>query len=350
MDDLNKISNPFYPMKPILINIPTMPKIEKLPEFEKDKLNQARRAAEAHKISRAVIINQIKPGISLNKICEIIETTTRTLLKGELNDGLGFPTGVSLNECAAHYSPNPGDDEIILKASDILKIDFGTHCDGRIMDSAFTICFDPIYENLLLASKEATEKALKLIAIDKRVRDIGKEVGEVISSYELEINNKTIPIKPVSNLNGHSIGQYIIHDGISIPLIDNGDDTKIEGDTFYACETFATTGNGIVRDAPNCSHYMYKGSNKKVQNQNNIKILRTIKSKIKTLPFCPRFIDYYKPIKSNSAPFLRSLSSLEIIEPYPPLNDIKDSLVSQFEHTLYLSETTKEILTKGEDY
>jgi methionyl aminopeptidase len=49
----------------------------------------------------------------------------------------GFPTGVSLNQIAAHYTSNPGD-KTVLKYDDVLKLDFGTHVNGYIVDSAFT--------------------------------------------------------------------------------------------------------------------------------------------------------------------------------------------------------------------
>ncbi|TYZ64857.1 hypothetical protein PybrP1_009839, partial [[Pythium] brassicae (nom. inval.)] len=51
--------------------------------------------------------------------------------------GIGFSTGCSLNRAAAHYSPNVGDNTV-LSYGDVMKIDFGTHVDGRIIDSAFT--------------------------------------------------------------------------------------------------------------------------------------------------------------------------------------------------------------------
>lgn len=50
-----------------------------------------------------------------------------------LQAGIGFPTGVSLNNCAAHYTSNPGD-TTVLKYDDVLKLDFGTHVNGRIVD------------------------------------------------------------------------------------------------------------------------------------------------------------------------------------------------------------------------
>lgn len=43
--------------------------------------------------------------------------------------GLAFPTGCSLNHCAAHYTPNAGD-KTVLQYDDVLKIDFGTHVNG----------------------------------------------------------------------------------------------------------------------------------------------------------------------------------------------------------------------------
>jgi len=36
--------------------------------------------------------------------------------------------------------------------------------------------------------------------------------------------------------------------------------------------------------------------------------------------------------------------------PYPPLVDIKGSYVSQFEHTILLRPTQKEILSRGPDF
>jgi methionyl aminopeptidase len=46
-----------------------------------------------------------------------------------LEAGLAFPTGCSLNHCAAHYTPNAGD-PTVLQYDDVCKIDFGTHING----------------------------------------------------------------------------------------------------------------------------------------------------------------------------------------------------------------------------
>jgi methionyl aminopeptidase len=77
-----------------------------------------------------------------------------------LKRGWGFPTGLSLNHVAAHYTPNYGDKvgcnfidcstrlvscdwesgsaQTVLSKNDIMKVDFGCQINGMIIDSAFT--------------------------------------------------------------------------------------------------------------------------------------------------------------------------------------------------------------------
>ena len=48
-----------------------------------------------------------------------------------LHAGIAFPTGSSLNHCAAHYTPNPNDN-LIITYDDVCKIDFGCQVEGNI--------------------------------------------------------------------------------------------------------------------------------------------------------------------------------------------------------------------------
>ena len=69
-----------------------------------------RRGAEVHRQVRAYARKTIKPGMTTTEIAELIEDGTRALVEEDgLNSGIGFPTGLSLNHCAAHYTPNAGD-------------------------------------------------------------------------------------------------------------------------------------------------------------------------------------------------------------------------------------------------
>jgi methionyl aminopeptidase len=133
---------------------------------EKDKLrtaqvNDLRKAAECHRQVRKMAQKMIRPGLRLIDICEAIENTNRRLVEANgLSAGIAFPTGCSINHCAAHYTPNPGD-ETVLQTNDVMKIDFGTQVNGHIIDCAFTVAFNPVYDNLLVAVKEATNEGIK---------------------------------------------------------------------------------------------------------------------------------------------------------------------------------------------
>lgn len=72
--------------------------------------NSIRRGAEVHRQVRKYARKVIRPGMRMIDIAEVIENGTRALVEENgLEAGIGFPTGLSLNHCAAHYSPNPGD-------------------------------------------------------------------------------------------------------------------------------------------------------------------------------------------------------------------------------------------------
>lgn len=74
---------------------------------------------------------------------------------------------------------------------DVVKIDFGTHVNGRIIDSAFTMCWNHQYAPLLEAVHEATDTGIKTAGIDVRLCDVGEAIQEVMESYEVTINGKT---------------------------------------------------------------------------------------------------------------------------------------------------------------
>lgn len=225
-----------------------------LDRMNNDFLTEYRKGAEVHRQVRQWAKKNIKPGMTLTEIAEGIEDSVRALTghdglsEGDaIIAGMGFPTGLSLNHCAAHYTPNAGN-KIVLQQEDVMKVDFGVHFNGRIVDSAFTVAFDPQYDNLLEAAREATNAGVKEAGIDVRMSDIGAAIQEVMESYECTINGQTHPVKCIRNLNGHNINQYQIHGGKSVPIVKGGDQTKMEEGETFAIETFGSTGKGYVRD------------------------------------------------------------------------------------------------------
>ena len=217
-----------------------------LERLEKNMYNEVRQCAEVHREVRKYIDNWVKPGMKLIDVCETLEDSVRQLIQARgLEAGIAFPTGCSQNHIAAHWTPNGGDTTVIDK-DDVIKFDFGTQINGRIIDCAFTKTFNDMYDPLLDAVREATECGIKESGIDVRLCDIGEAIEEVMESHTVEINGKEYEVKCCRNLNGHSIAPYQIHAGKSVPIVRGGDTTRMEEGEFYAIETFGSTGKGYV--------------------------------------------------------------------------------------------------------
>lgn len=322
-------------------------------------LTEYRQAAEVHREVRKYAQQNIKPGMSLTEIAEMIENGTRALTghqgleEGDnILGGVAFPTGLSLNHCAAHYTPNAGN-KMTLSQEDVMKVDFGVHLNGRIVDSAFTVAFEPKYDTLLAAVKDATNTGIRLAGIDARLGEIGEGIQEAMESYEVELDGKTHPVKAIRNLNGHTISQYSIHggsNGKSVPIVKTQTTEKMEEGETYAIETFGSTGKGYVHEDMECSHYAKIDDAPKValRVQSAKSLLRTIDKNFGTLPFCRRYLD-----RLGHDKYLLGLNNLVqsgIVQDYPPLVDVKGSYTAQYEHTILLRPNVKEVITRGDDY
>ncbi|KAI0462212.1 Methionine aminopeptidase 2 [Komagataella kurtzmanii] len=318
-----------------------------------NKWNEFRKGAEIHRRVRKLAKDEIKPGMSMIEIAELIENAVRGY-SGEdgLKGGMGFPCGLSLNHCAAHYSPN-ANDKLVLNYEDVMKVDFGVHVNGHIIDSAFTLTFDDKYDDLLKAVKDATNTGIHEAGIDVRLTDIGEAIQEVMESYEVTLDGETYQVKPIKNLCGHNIGQYRIHGGKSVPIVKNFDNTKMEEGETFAIETFGSTGRGHVIGQGECSHYA-KNPDAPANAISSIRVnrakqlLKTIDENFGTLPFCRRYIDRLGEEKYLLA--LNQLVKSGVVSDYPPLVDVKGSYTAQYEHTILLRPNVKEVVSRGEDY
>lgn len=67
-----------------------------------------------------------------------------------------------------------------------------------------------------------------------------------------------------------------------------------------------------------------------------------------TLAFCKRWLDRVGCTKYQMA--LKDLCEKGAVEAYPPLVDVKGCYTAQFEHTLVLRPTCKEVISRGDDY
>jgi methionyl aminopeptidase len=77
-------------------------------------------------------------------------------------------------------------------------------------------------------------------------------------------------------------------------------------------------------------------------------LLNVINQNFGTLAFCRRWLDRLDQTKYLMA--LKDLCDKGIVDPYPPLCDIKGCYTAQWEHTILLRPTCKEVISRGTDY
>lgn len=143
--------------------------LKRLHQMDDHFLSDYRQGAEIHRQVRQWTQKTVKPGQTLTQLAADIEEGVWALAghqgieRGDfLKAGMGFPTGICLNNVAAHYTPNPGGKDIVLSEKDVMTIDFGVHVNGWIVDSAFTMAWDPVYDNLLASVRDATNTGVKV--------------------------------------------------------------------------------------------------------------------------------------------------------------------------------------------
>ena len=330
-------------------------------------LKDALLGAKVHKNVSKKVYEYVKPGMTIKEIIDFIETEIKEETKYNnlepLKCGIGFPIGIGINNCVAHYTLNYEDIESgnkILNKNDIIKIDYGVHYNGMIIDSAFTLCFDEKYNEFIDLSKEATDFAIKQCGVDAILGEIGSSIEEFIKSHELTIDEKTYNINVMKDLSGHMIKPFEIHAGKAVPNIKINYPLRMNENEFYAIEPFITTGKGVSILKDPKSHYMlnkdFANVNTKLKKE-DIYLLSLIKNNYNTLPFCQKWLHelYYSinNTEKNVNNITQNLNKLEyknIIKSYPPIYDIEGSIVSQHEHTIYITDKGVLNMTKNKNY
>ena len=239
-----------------------------------------------------------------------------------------FPPNISVNECAAHDTPSPLDERIFSKG-DLVKLDIGTQIEGYIADTAVSVNLGE-HDKLLEASKSALEAAITIIKPRLQVSEIGKVVEETITSFGYQ---------PIINLTGHALGRYSLHHGLSIPNTGSFGTSILQTDDVIAIEPFATSGSGRVHETSRREIYQVVGD-APVRSPTARKILQKA-NEMHGFPFSRRWLGI--PRSELAIPALTHQGNLY---EYHVLSDVPGSFVSQFEHTVIVTEEESIITTK----
>ncbi len=271
-------------------------------------------------------------GKTVYEICEWVEDEIR-----KRGAKCAFPVNTSINEVAAHYTAEPND-PITIKDTDLIKIDLGAQINGYIADTAVTVCYDPQYDGLVQAAEEGLANAMSMIKAGVKASDIGRTIETTI---------KQLGYKPIANLSGHSLEQYTIHAGKSIPNIWSIGGFSLSENSAYACEPFVTTsdGGGFVRNGQ-IKNIFAINSRKKTKDAEADKLLDFIWENFNMLPFALRWITKDREEK-EARDLLNILIKKKAVQAYPVLIEVNEQRVAQAEHTFIPTENGVTVTTKA---
>lgn len=290
-------------------------------QVAREKLEQAGHIAAQ---ALAFTCRLVKPKSSLFEIAEAGERRIH-----ELGAQPAFPINISLNHHAAHFTPQLNDSRTVPEQA-LVKVDLGTHVDGFIADTARTVIIggDERMTQLDEAAKAGLAAAIATTRAGIRVWEVSKAISRAMRQFG---------VRPIENLTGHSIEQFRLHAGLSVPSVTNPSDElvspRLHEHMVVAIEPFATFSPvpRVVDLEPGAIFGFSRKKNPESAKQRSV--FSQMKAKYAQLPFASRWLaQLVPPAEINS--LLAALRREGCIQDYPVLGLRDGNAIAQAEHTL----------------
>ena len=272
-------------------------------------------------------------GSTLAEICDYVES--EIIKRGAK---CAFPVNTSLNEIAAHYTAEPNDPKTV-SDTDLVKIDLGAQINGYIADTAVTVNYDPQYDQMVQTAEDALQNAMSMIKSGVKSKDVGRTIQKTIQD---------MGFKPIANLSGHSLDQYTIHAGKTVPNMWTIGSFSFSENEAFACEPFVTTKNalGFVRNGKTKNIFGLV-SRKKTKDEEADRMTDYIWNNFNMLPFALRWL--LKEWEEKEARrLLEILVKKKVVHAYAILVEANGKTVAQAAHTFIPTQSGVTITTMGQ--
>jgi len=280
----------------------------------------------------------VKRGTKLLEICEKSEK-----LIEKYGGKPAFPTNVSINSIAAHYTSPPGDTKIVENSS-IVKIDIGAHVNGYIGDTALSVYVGSppkVIRDAFKAAQDALNNAISIAKEGVRVGELSNAIYSTAHSYGFGV---------LKDLNGHEIKRYKLHAGLTIPNIPKflditglGKGPKLKEGMVIAIEPFIVVSQDDSYTTP-LHNMTFIYSLKEVKSTNNGVYLKLFR-RFRTLPFALRWLVKTRAHVRRVEKIFYRLEKEKLLHGYPTLQERRGKLVIQFEHTIFIKKSSADVLT-----
>ena len=283
-------------------------------------IEQWRAAARIAAGARELGLRLAVPGAKRREVAEAVEAFVR-----ERGAEPAFPTNLSRNVEAAHYTPDQ-DDEGTLEAGDLLKVDVGAHIDGAVADTADTVEVGGGHRHahLIAAVHDALAEGIRAVRADGAIDDVSRAIAGAIRARGL---------KPITDLTGHTIERYVLHAGKSVPNVPGLSSARFVEGEIVAIEPFATNGAGSIENGAFGHIVRFR----RPPPDSDAELVRLF-GRFRTLPFTARWAR--SPEEKAALERARRL-----LQSYPVFVERGGGLVSQAEHTVRVGRSGAEVLT-----
>jgi len=254
---------------------------------------------------------------------------------GKLEKGVAFPTSISINNCAGHFSPL-ADDTSLIKDGDLVKIDLGVHIDGFISVVAHTLIVTTNPQvattgrqaDVICAAHYAAECVHRLVKPGKKNTEVTEVINKVAEQFKCQV---------LEGVLSHQMKRFVI-DGNKVIISKATLDHKVEEFEFeenqvYAVDIVMSTGEGKAKETETRTT-IYK----RAVDQNYLLkmkaaryVFNEINSRFPTLPFTLRALD-----EKRGRLGITECLKHDLVNPYPVLYEKQGEYVAQFKFTLLI--------------
>jgi len=319
-----------------------------------DVVTKYKTAAEIANFALAEIIKQAVPEKKIADVCvfgdKLMNDKIAEVYKtGKVEKGIAFPTTISVNNCAGHFSPLPGDAAALVEG-DVVKVDLGVQIDGFISVCAHTfICQHPNpasppapisgrKADVICAAHYAAECAHRLIKPGKKNTDVTEIIKKVAEQFK---------VNPLEGVLSHQMKRYVIDGNKSIinkeTLEHKVDEFEFQENEVYAVDIVMSTGDGKAKELETRTT-IYKRAvdqNYLLKMQASRYVLNEINKNFPTFPFSVRALE-----EKRGKLGITELLKHDLLHPYPVLYEKNGEFVAQFKFTVLVLPTQTQRLNQ----
>jgi len=298
----------------------------------------------------AEVVKEVAPGKVAVDLCAlgdkiINEEVVKIYSKGKIDKGVAFPTCISVNNCAGHYSPLSDDRSVILQEGDVVKIDLGVQIDGFISQVAHTVVATANASapttgrkaDVICAAHYASEIALRLIRPGRKNTEVSEAISKVAKQFGCE---------PLEGVLSHQLKRYVI-DGnrviLNKPTLEHKvEEFEFEDNQVYSVDIVMSTGEGKAKEAETRTTIYKRAVDQTylLKMKASRYVFNEITKRFPTFPFTLRALDE-KTARLGITECLKH----DLVNPYPVLYEKSNEFIAQFKFTVLLLPSGSQKLT-----